>query len=141
TTTLAGASATQLSDAANLYAILAGRVSAVTSSAVLSETTRTYGPNFSVDRNHMREFAFYAQDTLRATSNLTLSFGVRWDRQNPIVNLDNLYTRPGFAGLYGVSGVGNLFKPGTLAGTVPVFSLAGPDGRGFDPGVGHFSPN
>ena len=62
-----GASATQLSDAANLYAILAGRVSAVTSSAVLGEQTRTYGPNFAVDRDHMREYAPYVQDTWRAT--------------------------------------------------------------------------
>ena len=141
TTTLPGASATQLSDAANLYAIVAGRVSAVTSSSVLGENTRTYGPNFSVDRDHMREFAVYLQDTWHATSNLTLTGGVRWDRQGPIQNLDNLYTRPGYAGLFGVSGVGNLFKPGTLAGSVPVFSLVPPGVGGYDVGVGRFSPS
>jgi len=140
TTTLPGASATQLSDAANLYAILAGRVSAVTSSAVLNEQTRTYGPNYTVDRNHMREFAIYVADTWRVTPRLTISLGIRWDRQNAIVNLDNLYTRPGYAGVWGVSGVGNLFKPGTLTGSVPVFSLVG-DSRGFDPGVGFFAPS
>ncbi len=140
TTTLPGASATQLSDAANLYAILAGRVSSVTSSAVLGEQSRTYGPNFAVDRDHMRELAGYVQDTWHATANLTLTAGVRWDRQGAIQNLDNLYTRPGFAGLYGVSGVGNLFKPGVLTGSVPVFSLVPPGVGGFDPGVGHFSP-
>ncbi len=140
TTTLPGASATQLSDAANLYAILAGRVSSVTSSAVLNEQTRTYGPNYAVDRDHMREFAAYVSDTWRVTQNLTLSIGVRWDKQNAIVNLDNLYTRPGFAGLYGVSGVGHLFQPGVLDGTAPVFNLVG-DSRGFDPGIGHFNPS
>lgn len=140
TTTLPGASATQLSDAANLYAIVAGRVSAVTSSAVLGETSKTYGPNFAVDRDHMREFASYIQDTWHATSRLTLTAGVRWDRQGAIQNLDNLYTRPGYAGLFGVSGVGNLFKPGALSGSVPVFSLVPPGVGGFDPGVGHFSP-
>ena len=64
----------------------------------------------------MREFAAYVQDTWHVSSNLTLTGGVRWDRQDPIQNLDNLYTRPGFAGLFGVSGVGNLFKPGVLGG-------------------------
>ncbi len=140
TTTLPGASATQLSDAANLYAILAGRVSSVTSSAVLNEQTRSYGPNYTVDRNHMREFALFISDTWRATSNLTLTLGARWDRQNPIVNLDNLYTRPGFAGLWGVSGVGHLFQPGVLDGSVPTFSLAG-SSQGYDPGAGHISPS
>ncbi|HKE24329.1 MAG TPA: TonB-dependent receptor [Bryobacteraceae bacterium] len=140
TTTLPGASATQLSDAANLYSLIAGRVASVTSSAVLGETTKTYGPNYSVDRNHMREFASYIQDTWHVTNDLTLTAGVRWDRQSAIQNLDNLYTRPGYTGLFGVSGMGNLFKPGVLSGSVPVFSLVPSGTGGFDPGVGHFSP-
>jgi len=140
TATLPGANATQLSDAANLYAILTGRVSSVTSSAVLNEQTKTYGPNYSVDRNHMREFGLYVSDTWRVTPNLTLTGGVRWDRQNPIHNLDNLYTRPGFAGLWGVSGVGHLFQPGVLDGSVPAFNLAD-DQHGFDTGIGTFSPS
>ncbi len=140
TTTLPGANSTQLSDAANLYAIVAGRVSAITSSSVLGETTRTYGANFAIDRDHMREFASYIQDTWHVSSNLTLTGGVRWDRQGPIENLDNLYTRPGYAGLFGVSGVGNLFQPGVLDGTAPVFSLVPPGVGGYDPGVGKFDP-
>jgi hypothetical protein len=140
TTTLPGANATQLSDAANLYAIIAGRVSSVTSSAVLGETTKTYGPNFAVDRNHMREWAGYVQDTWRVNPHLTLSYGVRWNRQGAIENLNNLYTRPGYAGLFGVSGVGNLFKPGVLSGSVPVFSLVPPGVSGYDPGAGRLSP-
>jgi hypothetical protein len=141
TNTLPGASATQLSDAANLYAILVGRVSSVTSSAVLGETTKTYGSNFAVDRDHMREFAGYIQDTWRASSNLTISLGVRLDRQGAIQNLDNLYTRPGFAGLFGVSGVGHLFQPGVLDGSLPILSLVPSGTGGFDPGAGHLSPS
>jgi Carboxypeptidase regulatory-like domain len=140
TGTLPGASSTQLSDAANLYAIVAGRVSAVTSSAVLGELSKTYGPNFTVDRDHMREQSAYIQDTWRVTSHLTLTAGVRWDRQGAVTNLDNLYTRPGFGGLFGVSGVGHLFQPGTLDGSTPVLSLVG-NGSGFDPGAGRFNPS
>jgi hypothetical protein len=141
TTTLPGASATNLSDAANLYAILVGRVDAVTASAVLGEQSRTYGSNYSVDRNHMREFGLWAQDTWHATSNLTIVLGVRWDRQGAVQNTDNLYTRPGYAGLFGVSGVGNLFMPGTLAGSAPVLNLIPAGTQGFDPGAGHFNPS
>jgi Carboxypeptidase regulatory-like domain/TonB dependent receptor len=141
TTTLPGASATNLSDAANLYAILTGRIMSTTSSAVLGEQSRTYGPNFAVDRDHMREYSLYVQDTWHATPNLTLSLGLRWNRQGAVQNLDNLYTRPGFAGLYGVSGVGNLFMPGTLTGSAPVFSLVPSGVGGFDAGAGRFSPS
>ena len=84
--------------------------------------------------------ALWVQDTWRATSKLTITAGVRWDRQGAVQNLDNLYTRPGYAGLFGVSGVGNLFKPGVLSGSAPVFSLVPPGVGGFDPGVGRFSP-
>jgi outer membrane receptor protein involved in Fe transport len=118
-----------------------GRVSAVTSSAVLNENTRVYGANYAVDRNHMREEALYVQDTWHASSKLTLTGGLRWDRQGAVVNLDNLYTRPGYAGLFGVSGVGNLFQPGMLDGTTPEFNLIPPGTGGFHPGAGRFDPS
>jgi hypothetical protein len=135
-----GASAQQLTDAASLYALIAGRVASTTSSAVLNEQTKTYGPNLTVDRNHQREFAAYVQDSWRLSPSLTLNAGVRWDRQNAINNLDSLYTRPGYAGLWGVSGVGNLFAPGVMTGSVPVFTPVKPGDHGYDPGIGFFSP-
>ncbi len=136
-----GASTTQLGDAANLYAILTGRVSSITTSQVLNEATKTYGPNFSVDRDRLREFALYVQDSWRVDPNLTLSLGVRWDKQNPLENQDGLYTSVGLAGIYGVSGVGHLFQPGTLDGTAPVFTPAKANGYSYDSRFGNFNPN
>ena len=47
---------------------------------------------------------------------LTLNYGLRWDMQRPPVNLNGVYTRPGYEGVWGISGVGNLFSPGTITG-------------------------
>ena len=35
---------------------------------------------------------------------------------------DNLYSAVSYAGLWGLSGVGNLFQPGSLSGTAPVYT-------------------
>ncbi len=125
--TLPGSSATQLSDAANLYAILVGRVSATTSSAVLNEKTKAYGPNFTVDRDQQKEFAFFAQDSWRFTPSLTLNYGLRFDRQGAFSNSDGLYSTVSLAGLYGISGTGNLFQPGNTPGQAPVYTAATPN--------------
>lgn len=141
TSNFPGASTTQLSDAGNLYAILTGRVSSITTSQVLNETTKTYGPNYTVDRDRQREFSLYVQDAWKVDPNLTLSLGVRWDKQNPFQNLDGLYTAPGFAGLYGISGVGHLFQPGVLNGSVPAFNPVKPGGDSYQSRFGNFNPN
>jgi len=90
--------------------------------------------------DQQREIGLYVQDSWRLSSRLTFNYGVRWDRQNPPINLDGVYTRPGYAGVWGVSGVGNLFAPGVLAGSAPVFSLVPPGTRGYDQNL-QFSPS
>lgn len=120
-TNLPGASTTQVSDAAALYAALTGRVSSITRQLALDENSKQYGYVPTVDRNRMKEYGWYAQDTWRARTNLTINFGIRMEKQGAFENLNGTYTRVGIDGLYGLSGVGNLFRPGTLTGTVPVF--------------------
>ena len=60
--TLPGSTPQQQADAANLYAVLVGRIAQITSSAVLNEQTKTYGRNYTIDRDRQREFGIYAQD-------------------------------------------------------------------------------
>jgi hypothetical protein len=94
-----------------------------------------------VVRNHQREFGLYYQDSFRVHPRLTVNYGVRWDRQNPPVNLDSVYSRPGYAGVWGVSGVGNLFMPGTLTGQVPVYNATAPGESGYAIRNKQFSPS
>jgi len=55
------------------------------------------------------------------------------ENQYPFRSFSNTYTRPGYAGLFGISGVGNLFQPGASGGSTPVLSPVTSDTTGYDP--------
>jgi hypothetical protein len=113
-----GASATDLQQAQNLYAMLTGRVTSLTGDARINESGDAYVPlGKSRAAGRMREFDFYAADSWRATPMLTISAGLRYVLQKPFYPVNNSYTTTTEAGLYGPSGLGNLFKPGTLTGS------------------------
>jgi len=129
------------SDAAAHYALLTGRVSTIGRSVSLDEKTKTYGPFAATDRNRQREFATYFQDSWRVRPGFTFNYGLRWDLQLPFVNLNETYTRVGIEGLYGVSGVGNLFLPGVLQGREPQFFPVESSQGAFHTYKRHFNPS
>ncbi|HEX8071625.1 MAG TPA: carboxypeptidase-like regulatory domain-containing protein [Pyrinomonadaceae bacterium] len=119
-----GASAGQRAQAAALYALLTGRVTAVSSQADLSEgSDQRYTLNGPLtQRAQQDEFGVFAQDAWRYRPNLTLNYGLRWQYSGPYTVDNNTFAEAGsFADLYGVSGLGNIFRPGTLTGRVPRF--------------------
>jgi len=112
-----GASNTQISTARDIYAVLTGRVTSIGGNAVLNEKTLKYaynGPN--VYRAHQREFGFFAQDSWRMRPGLTLTMGLRWEMQLPMVPLNDVFSKASLADVWGPSGMGNLFKPGATGG-------------------------
>ena len=81
-----------------LYSLLTGRVSSINRSVVSDEVSKQYGAFQPIVRNHQREVGLYFQDSWRLHPRLTFNYGVRWDRQNPPVNDNGVYTRTGYAG-------------------------------------------
>ena len=116
-----GASTTALNNARRLYAILSGRVSEVRGVARLNEAGEYEYLGQGTQLARQREFGFWAQDSWRVRPDLSLNLGLRYELQLPFVALNNSYSIGDFSDVFGVSGTGNLFKPGTLTGRAPTF--------------------
>jgi hypothetical protein len=117
-----GASAAQLNNARGLYAMLTARATAINGNIRLDENTDEYEYlGASRQRARVREFDLFAHDTWRANPRLTLNYGVRYAIQLPYRPLNNSYATASVEDVWGISGVGNLFRPGVLGGRRPQF--------------------
>ncbi len=87
------------------------------------------------------ETGIYAQDTWRFRPNLTLSLGLRYELYQAPKEANNLGLLPvgGSAGLYGVSGDGNLFMPGVMTGSPTVLDFA-PNGVFYNSDKNNLAP-
>jgi hypothetical protein len=112
-----GATTSQVSSAAGLYASMTGRVTSISGTAWLNEGTQKYeyqGPQ--VMRSHLREMGFFFSDAWRMRPGLTLNYGVRWEFQMPWVPLNSSYSWATPAEVWGLSGYNSLFKVGASGG-------------------------
>lgn len=130
----------QRTEASALYALLTGRISSTTLSASLDENDHSYILDNSNERNHQNEWGIYGQDSWKIKPNLTLNYGIRWEFQPSPINDNDVYTRPGFDGLFGVSGPGNLFKPGVYEGSLTQFRSLESGEKGFPNKYTDFAP-
>lgn len=144
-TNLPGAGATDIGDAAQFYGLLAGHITNYSGSVALDSSKRQFvtGRNIT-DRYHQSDLGIYAGDSWRFRSNLTFNYGLRWQYEGvPVDDLNEYFNlQGGYAGLYGVSGTGNIFQPGTLTGSAPSYVLDNGKPwynnwyKGFAPSVG-----
>ncbi len=141
TSNLPGISSTDVTNAKALYAFLTGRVSSVSASEYVNEKTKQYVPFGSlVERDRQHEVGAFIQDSWHYKPTLTLTGGVRWEFQGSPYDANGIYSTPTYAGLWGVSGIGNLFAPGVMTGAPTTYVSEGKPNF-FNPHWNNFAPN
>ena len=122
-----GITSTYSGYAKNLYGLLTGRVTQLSTTYYL-QPDGTYTPNGDrTNQTTANDLGFFASDSWRMKPNFTLTLGVRYQVQLPMTT-DGQYSRPQtWQMVYGITGAGtglygsgNLFHPGVMTGTNPV---------------------
>ncbi|MBV9766469.1 MAG: TonB-dependent receptor, partial [Acidobacteriaceae bacterium] len=117
--TLPGASQSQLGEAQQLYAVLAGRLSGVNGQYAVDPKTLTYlqkpGSRYNLDEL-MSAWGLFAQDSYHVRPNLTINYGLRWDFTGDDHDLTKAYHGATPDAIYGPTPIGKVFEPGNLGG-------------------------
>jgi hypothetical protein len=119
---LPGGGSTQQTEIRNLWAVMVGRVLSYSNTAYLNTESGIYEQ--AIPRHRLaeqRSYGLYFQDNWKIKPNFSINYGVRWQPQTGFVaKTYGNYTRlETYDQVYGLSGLGNIFKPGTLTGTAP----------------------
>jgi len=108
-----------LQHAENLYATLVGRISGVDPGGAgfpLDPKTKQYSQNvgayFLDELQH--NAGLFIQDSWKVRPRLTINAGLRWDFNSPSKDLTVGYHSADTVGIWGPSGVNNIFNPGGL---------------------------
>lgn len=150
-----GASSTDLTNARALYSLLTGRVNTIGRNARIGADGTTYTIlGSSMQKGKMNELGFFLQDSWRVKPNLTVNAGLRYALQMPFYAVNNSYSSADMAAIMGVSGtgsdfapgstvtgLGNLFKPGTLQGAAPTFSMLTANTHGYNVDKNNLAPS
>ena len=137
-TTFPGLSTYDISTAQNLLANLAGSVNDLQEQFYVNSPTQQNwsdytGGAYLINRNfHQNDWNLFFKDTWKATQNLTLTMGLRYDKYGTVYESNGLGGRftGGDAGLFGISGTSfanGWMSPGIMNGSLTTTEFVGKD--------------
>lgn len=121
TTNFPDLSTQDLNDAENLYATLVGRIAGIRPSGSglpYNLSTKQYSKTvgeYPLDEL-IRTWGLNISDSWRVKPNLTANYGLLWNFVGDDHDLTSAYHSASVGAIWGPSGIGNIFKPGTLTG-------------------------
>lgn len=150
-----GSAGSDITNAQNLYAVLTGRITSIAREARIDASSDKYVIlGKSKAQGRMQDMGFFAQDQWRLRKDLTLSMGVRYELQLPFFPLNNSYSTATIGDVWGVTGVGPdfvpgslvnnlgyLFQPGVLKGTSPTYRQFGEGAKAYNTDLNNIAPN
>ena len=102
TANFAGASAAQLTEARDLFAVLTGRVNSINGEQRLDEDTDQYVfLGLGMQRARLVDYGFFVADTWRVKPTFTVNLGLRYDLQMPFYPRNNSYSKATVADVWG----------------------------------------
>jgi hypothetical protein len=153
-----GASSGERNNARALYALLTGRVTAVTATGRLNEAGTEYvyaGP--LLRREIQDDYSFYAQDQWRWKPTVTFTLGVRYQYTLPMTSKNGVFTAMGaLSDACGTSGFQdqshpdggdrfcNMFNPGSFldpTAPAPTYVQYSAKTKGYDTDFNNIAPN
>jgi hypothetical protein len=153
TTNFPTATSTDLNNARQLYGLLTGRVISLPGTGFLNAAGTEYIFNgLSRDAERQDNVAFYAADTWRWKPNVTVTAGLRYTVQFPMVATVGNQTGSELVDVCGLSGLGNgiggrqcnLFQPGFVGNpgfTGARFIPLTAETKGYNLDLNNFGPN
>jgi Carboxypeptidase regulatory-like domain len=130
----------EVSDVEGLYATLTGRLTYYSLGQFVNTSTKQFQPGISFDLHEkLNQTAVFFEDSWKIKPSLTLNLGLRWDFTGASTDETGFYTHPSVKDLWGPTGVGDIFKPGSLTGDAN--PVEGPGAQAYSPTYVHPEPN
>lgn len=116
--------ASDLGNTEQLYGSLLGFITNYSASVAVNPKTQQYQTGLN-QLTALRQFEMgvFATDSWHIRPSVTINYGLRWEYSGPVwdANNDFFMVQGGYNAIFGPSGAGNLFKPGTMTGTGTVY--------------------
>jgi hypothetical protein len=150
-----GASSTDLTNARALYSVLTGRISSIGRNARIQPDGTTYKILGASDQyGTLPQWGSFINDNWRPAASLTINLGLRYDVQRPFYAQNNSYSTVTLADIFGATGLGtdfkpgsvvtnlgNLFKPGAAGGKPTTYQMLQQGSNAYNVDWGGFAPS